>query len=224
MRKYSVARRRLIVASTVVLASLVVGIGAATALAGGGNSANAKLCQQNGWMSLLRSDGTSFSNTGDCVSYAAQGGTLHPVFTFTAGLNGTSQNPPVASGGTGTVTVTWNTLTNEMTVDASFSGLTTGTIASHIHCCVAPPGNAGVATTVPTFPGFPLGVTAGTYSHTFDMTNPASYNPAFVTAHGGTAAGAEAALLAGLLGGQAYLNIHTTMFPGGEIRGFLQQT
>ena len=153
MRWYSSGRKRLIVASTVVLASLVVGIGAADALAGGGNSANAKLCQQNGWMNLLRSDGTSFSNTGDCVSYAAQGGTLHPIFTFTAELNGTSQNPPVASNGTGTVTVTWNTLTNEMTVDASFSGLTTGTTASHIHCCVTPPGNAGVATTVPTFPG-----------------------------------------------------------------------
>ena len=50
-----------------------------------------------------------------------------------------------------------------------------------------------------------------------------SYNLAFVTAHGGTTASAAAALLAGLEAGQAYLNIHTTMFPGGEIRGFLQE-
>jgi hypothetical protein len=56
------------------------------------------------------------------------------------------------------------------------------------------------------------------------MTSAASYNPAFVTANGGTTAGAEAALLAGLEAGQAYLNIHTTMFPGGEIRGFLAST
>ena len=55
------------------------------------------------------------------------------------------------------------------------------------------------------------------------MTAPASYNPAFVTAHGGTAASAAAALLAGLEAGQAYLNIHTTTHPGGEIRGFLQE-
>jgi len=133
-------------------------------------------------------------------------------------------SPAIATPGTGTAKVTWNTLTNEMTVDVTFSGLTTPTTAAHIHCCVTPPGNTGVATTVPTFTGFPLGVTSGTYTHTFDMTSAASYNPAFVTANGGTAAGAEAALLAGLEAGQAYLNIHTTMFPGGEIRGFLAST
>jgi hypothetical protein len=110
-----------------------------------------------------------------------------------------------------------------MTVDVVFSGLTTGTTASHIHCCAVPPTNAMVATTVPRFPGFPTGVTSGSYSHTLDMTDAGSYNPAFVTAHGGTVASAEAALLAGLLAGQAYLNIHTTMFPGGEIRGVLLQ-
>ena len=118
-----------------------------TALAGGGNSANVKLCQKNGWMNLVRSDGTAFKNQGDCASYAAQGGALHPLFVFTAALDGPSQNPPVASPGTGNTTVTWDTLTNEMTVNVTFTGLTTGTTASHIHCCVAPPGNTGVATT-----------------------------------------------------------------------------
>jgi hypothetical protein len=67
-------------------------------------------------------------------------------------------------------------------------------------------------------------VTSGTYSHTFDMLDPASYNPAFVTANGGTVASAEAVLLGGILAGDAYLNIHTEMFPGGEIRGFLVAT
>jgi hypothetical protein len=224
MGRYSVGRKRFMVVWMVVLAGLVLGIGAATASDGGGNSANAKLCQNNGWTELLRSDGTAFRNQGDCVSYGAQGGTLHPVFVFTAALNGGNQNPAIATPGTGTAKVTWNTLTNEMSVDVTFSGLTTPTTAAHIHCCVTPPGNTGVATTVPTFTGFPLGVTSGTYTHTFDMTSAASYNPAFVTANGGTTAGAEAALLAGLEAGQAYLNIHTTMFPGGEIRGFLAST
>jgi hypothetical protein len=151
------------------------------------------------------------------------------VLEFTAtgpvapGLSSLNENPPhPESTATGTAVVTWDTTTNLMTVDVVFSGLTTPDTAAHIHCCVAPNGTAGVATTVPTFTGFPTGVTSGTYSHTFDMLNLASYNPAFVAAHGGTAATAAADLLAGLQAGQAYLNIHTTMFPGGEIRGFLE--
>jgi len=50
----------------------------------------------------------------------------------------------------------------------------------------------------------------------------ASYNPAFITASGGTAALAFAALLGGMNDGKTYVNIHTTLFGGGEIRGFLQ--
>jgi hypothetical protein len=42
----------------------------------GGNSANAKLCQKGGWEGLRGEDGERFTNTGDCVSYAARGGTL----------------------------------------------------------------------------------------------------------------------------------------------------
>ena len=79
-----------------------------------------------------------------------------------------------------------------------------------------------VATAVPTFPGFPLGVTTGTYLQSFDLTLASTYNPAFITAHGGTVAGAQADFIAGLVGGQTYLNIHTSQFPGGEIRGQLQ--
>ena len=75
---------------------------------------------------------------------------------------------------------------------------------------------------MPSFPGFPLGATAGTYINTFDLTQPSGYNPAFVTANGGTAVDAEAALVAGLENGMAYLNIHTDVFPGGEIRAFLE--
>jgi hypothetical protein len=55
------------------------------------------------------------------------------------------------------------------------------------------------------------------------MLEPGSYNPAFVTANGGTAASAEATLFTGIMAGHAYLNIHTTMFPGGEIEGFLKR-
>jgi CHRD domain len=221
MGQDSVVRKRFVVGWIVVLAGLVLAICGATAMAGGGNSDNAQMCQKGGWENLVQSDGTGFSNPGDCVSYGAQGGTLHPVYVFTADLSGANENPAVPSSGTGTATVTWNTATNQMTVDVSFSGLTSGTTASHIHCCAVPPTNAGVATQVPRFTGFPTGVTSGTYTHTFDMTDAASYNPAFVTSNGGTAASAEAVLLAGMLAGQSYLNIHTTNFGSGEIRGVL---
>lgn len=94
--------------------------------------------------------------------------------------------------------------------------------AAHIHCCAPLGTNAGVATTVPAFPGFPLGVTSGTYlSPVFDLTQPLIYNPAFVTMQGGLSQ-AAAALIAGIEGGMTYLNIHTSANMGGEIRGQLE--
>jgi hypothetical protein len=69
--------------------------------------------------------------------------------------------------------------------------------------------------------GVPFGVTSGTYSSVvFDLTQSTIYNPAFVTLEGGLAT-AEAALIAGIEGGQTYFNIHTMVNPGGEIRGQL---
>src|SRR5215216_7957420 len=142
--------------------------------------------------------------------------------TFTTTLTGAQEVPPTGSPGIGSALVTVDTLTNLMTVNVSFAGLVSPTIASHIHCCAGPGVNAMVATAVPTFPGFPLGVTTGTYLMTFDLTLASTYNPAFITAHGGTVAGAQAALIAGFSTGQTYLNIHTSQFQGGEIRGQLQ--
>jgi hypothetical protein len=141
---------------------------------------------------------------------------------FVTTLTGSQEVPPTGSPGIGSGLVTLDTVTNMLTVNVSFSGLLSPTIASHIHCCTPPGVNAMVATTVPTFPGFPLGVTTGTYLQTFDLTLASTYNPAFITAHGGTVAGAQAAFIAGLTSGQTYLNIHTVQFPGGEIRGQLQ--
>ena len=146
------------------------------------------------------------------------------IMVFQAGLSGSAESPPNASPGTGFTTVTYDSVLHTLRVEVSFSGLVGTTTASHIHCCVAPTAatpTAGVATTTPTFAGFPLGVTSGTYDNTLDLTMSSSFNPSFVTAHGGTAAGAEAFLATGLSAGSTYLNIHTNSFPGGEIRGFL---
>jgi hypothetical protein len=142
------------------------------------------------------------------------------VNVYTANLTGAAERPvPVVTDGTGTATVIVNDVTNVMRVIANFSNLSSGVAAAHIHCCVGPEGTAGVATPVPSFPGFPSGVTSGSYNRTFDLLSASTYRPGFITANGGTVAGARAAFLAGLDGGLTYFNIHTGQFPGGEIRG-----
>ncbi len=156
-------------------------------------------------------------------AFVAVAGLSHasPI-TFAGVLSGANESPATGSPGTGSATVSYDPVTHLLAVNVLFSGLEAGTTASHIHCCALPGTNAGVATTVPTFLGFPLGVTSGTYMNTLDLTQASSFNPAFVTASGGTVADAEAALALGLEDGMAYLNIHTTSFPSGEIRAFLE--
>lgn len=148
---------------------------------------------------------------------------LAQTTVYNATLTGPNESPANASTGTGTTTVTIDASANTMLVQIAFSGLTGTTTASHIHAPTASPftGTAGVATQTPYFTGFPLGVTSGTYSNLFDLLMTSTYNSSYVTANGGTAAGAEAALISALNSGHAYLNIHTSAFPGGEIRGFL---
>ena len=116
-------------------------------------------------------------------------------------LSGPAESPPNASPGVGSGFVLLDTTTHLWHLHVDFAGLTGTTTASHIHSATAVPGTgtAGVATTTPTFTGFPLGVTA----------------------HGGTTAQAELDLAASINAGTAYWNIHSSTFPGGEIRGFL---
>jgi len=144
-------------------------------------------------------------------------------FSFAATLTGPGESPPNASPGTGSAFVTFDPVAHFMQVQVNFSGLLGTTTASHIHSPTAVPGTgtAAVATQVPTFINFPLGVTSGAYNQSFDTSLASTYNPAFVTANGGSVFAAETALFASLQAGTAYLNIHTTSFPGGEIRGFL---
>ena len=142
---------------------------------------------------------------------------------YWASLSGPAEAPPNNSPGTGKTLVTIDVAANTMRVQANFSGLLAGVTACHIHAptAVAGTGTVGVATTLPTFTGFPSGVTAGTYDQTFNMLLSTSYNPSYITNNGGTPASAFAALRTAIAAGRAYLNVHSTMFPGGEIRGFL---
>jgi len=141
-------------------------------------------------------------------------------FLFTAHMSGLNEVPPNASTATGFTKVILNQSANTIQVFVDYSGLIGGTAsAAHIHCCTAPGTNVGVAVGFPSFPA----ALSGTYSHIFDLTDSAIYTAAFLTNFGGgTASGAEAALIAGLFAGNAYSNIHNRTFPGGEIRGLLQ--
>ncbi len=143
-----------------------------------------------------------------------------PINYF-AELLGSNEDPPNSSPGTGEAFVTYDPGAHTLAVSATFQDLLGPTTAAHIHCCTAIPfqGNIGVATQLPSFSLFPLGVTSGSFSQLLDLRLASSWNAAFVGA--GTLAEAEARLAAGLAEGRAYFNIHSTFRPGGEIRGFL---
>ena len=161
------------------------------------------------------------------LSFAAAAGSANATtYHFATSLSGLNESPPNASPATGLANVYFDDVANTMFVDVTYAGLLGPNIAAHIHAATAVPGSglAPVATVTPTFTGFPSGTTSGSYSHLFDMTLASSYRAGFITDHGGTPASAEAFLLSSILAGTSYLNIHTTTFTGGEVRGFLAQT
>jgi hypothetical protein len=143
------------------------------------------------------------------------------IYQYLVTLDGLNAGTP--SLGTGSGTVNYDDVAHSLYLQVSFSGLTGTTTASHIHAPTLTPlsGTAGVATTTPTFAGFPSGVSSGTFENTLDLTQASSWNSSFITANGGTTASAEAAFASFLAEGRAYWNIHTTTSPGGEINGFI---
>ena len=142
------------------------------------------------------------------------------TFVFFGQLSGANEVPPVASPGIGSARVTYDDVANTLLIAFDFAGLLGTTTMAHIHCCTPPGANVGVATPVPNLPGFPLGVLAGSSSTTLDLTLASSFNPAFVNANSGLE-GARTRLINGLFAGQAYFNVHSTSFPGGELRANL---
>ena len=140
--------------------------------------------------------------------------------TFGAFLSGPAESPPNDSPGTGFTRVTIDPVAHTLSVSVDFSGLVAPTTASHIHIAFPPSRTGPVATTVPNFPGFPLGVMAGTYTQTFDSLSADTYNPGLLMFVGSVSV-AEELLFTSIEEGNAYLNIHSEAFKAGEIRGFL---
>ena len=106
-----------------------------------------------------------------------------------ANLDGLQETPPNASPATGTSTMTMDTVANTITMTLSFSGLLGTQTAAHIHG--------------PAAPGVPAGVLVGIPNGNF-VNQVIAINDTI-----------EGHVLAGL----TYINVHTTVFPGGEIRG-----
>jgi CHRD domain len=77
------------------------------------------------------------------------------TFILSANLTGALEFPPVASPGIGQATVIVDTTLNTMEVKVTFSGLTSGTTAAHIHCCLPSPFATGI--NEPVVSRFPLG-------------------------------------------------------------------
>lgn len=150
---------------------------------------------------------------------ASPGAEAIPI-TFTADLT-----PEVnGSSGFGKAVVVYDNATHTLSVSLEFSNLTGTATIAHIHCCVNPPMTVGVATYPGTFPGdFPAGGTSGTYAGSWSLALASAYTSTFLSTHGSIPDEAEAALISGMLAGRAYVNIHTSYAPGGEIRGFLAQ-
>ncbi len=136
----------------------------------------------------------------------------------------------VGATGSGNAVFTYDTVTHDLRVVFSFSGLSGLTTVAHIHCCVAVPGagTAGVAVTPGTLPGFLAGVRAGSYDALIDLDLQSSFTNAYLGIGAGvvaTTAQIDAGrdrLINAFQSRTAYLNVHTAgTFAGGEIRGFV---
>lgn len=121
------------------------------------------------------------------------GASAQSVFTF--GMDGAQA--ATASPATGTVTVTLNSSTGAVTVSGTFSGLLASASAAHIHGPAPPGAPAGIVVGL-----IVTGTTSGT------ITGGGTLTPAEVT---------------DMLCGLHYVNLHSGMFPNGEIRGQVTQ-
>jgi len=128
-----------------------------------------------------------------------------------ARLTGFQEVPPILSDGTGTFNGILSS--TSLTYSLTFSGLSSSAFGSHIHF-----GERGVNGAIVVFlcggggkPACPAG--GGTVTGTITG---ADVLPVLSQ---GVTAGSFADLLRILNSGDAYVNIHTTIHPGGEIRG-----
>ena len=161
-------------------------------------------------MSLSRPGILPFAFT--AMLFACGGSSNAPATNFSATMNGANEVPPVTSGGTGAATVTINGAAGNYTgsYSVNFSGLTAPANVSHIQ--VVTTGGA-TGPVIVGFTGVPA-ATSGSFSGSFSATDvKPQTNPPLANMDD---------LVAAIRAGNAYVNIHTSTNPTGEIRGQLQ--
>lgn len=132
-------------------------------------------------------------------------------------LSGFHQVPPVWSEGTGTFRAQVTEGEDAITYELTFSGLSTPTVAAHIHFG-HPTDNGGIIAFLcggGNAPACPL--EGGTVRGTITAEDIAAIPDQ------GLAAGDMAAALRIIREGLAYVNVHTEAFPEGEIRGQIRR-
>ena len=144
------------------------------------------------------------------VAMPAQAATFYTI------LSGAKETVPNASTATGTGKLVLSADQNTVNIFLNWAGLTGPAVGAHIHCCAAQGSDVRVAINFG-----PPAVPTGSLTRMYDLTLASTYTAGFVSNNGGTGASARSAFLTGLVGGKAYYNVHTTAFPGGEIRGQL---
>ncbi len=127
-----------------------------------------------------------------CLANTGSADLFQSNVTIDSALSGTG------SSGTGSATALFDTDTGIMTIDGSFAGLTGTSSNAHLHGFAAPGDNGGVLFGLT----FDSAVMDGTFSGTGTITT-------------------DDASFTSTLGGQTYINIHSSTSPGGEIRGHL---
>ena len=131
------------------------------------------------------------------------------VVTLSATLNGGEETPALLTGAVGIATVSVDAAAEELAVTLSLFNLPTGTAAGHIH--IAPKGVAG-----PVVINFPIpGGRTGDLALSFRVST-----AAFV-ARPEIGINTLADAIQSIVAGNSYVNIHTSQYPAGEIRGQL---
>lgn len=140
--------------------------------------------------------------------------------TYSAVASGPAEAVPDASPGYSIATVVLDDVANTLYVSSPFQNLLGNTTMAHIHAGTPEP-FMGTAPVAVKFSDFPTGVKSGGYSNTFNLLDATIYGADFLSANGGSVTAARDALITDINDHRAYLNIHTDLYPAGEIRGFL---